>query len=1044
MTRTAAQVRQQFLDFFEKQHGHMFVPSGPVVPLNDPTLLFTNAGMNQFKDVFLGAGSRNYRRAVNTQKCIRAGGKHNDLEDVGRDTYHHTFFEMLGNWSFGDYFKAEAIEWAWDLLTSPHHWGLDKDRLYATVFAGDKAEGLEPDEDAEALWRSKTDINHAHISRWGKKDNFWEMGESGPCGPCSEIHYDGRTAAARAAVPGHELVNRGNPDVIEIWNLVFIQFNRAPAPGTDGAAGVLTPLPAQHVDTGMGFERIVRVLQGKSSNYDTDLWAPIFMAIESHTGAHPYCGKLDDPVDIAYRVIADHARCLTVALSDGARPGNDGRGYVLRRILRRAVRVAHQTLKVEGPVLFHIVPSVVASLGEVFPGLRKDPDKVIGIVRNEEEAFLKTIDRGIDLFEHHVLDAVGEAIAQKRGWEYLGYSSSGHWPDQDDAKTLKGDMHLSFRTVEKPYIPIQIRHDLAQLLRENGIDQQLSFSGEAAFKLHDTYGFPIDLTEVMARERGLAVDLAGYEQLMEQARQLSRQAAAPVAPAAGDGAAEPGPHERSRLALTADAIARLKRNGIAETRDIDKYHGRPVGSKVLAIWNGEDFDNAAYVGRRVGVIVSRTNFYAEAGGQVGDKGLILTDIDPGNIPMRGYGGRRVAGGCTFRVDDVISTDGYIVHIGEATDDELRVNERVQMSLDKRHRQPVMANHTSTHLLNLALRTVLGDEVHQKGSLVAADRLRFDFSHTGAMTDEQIRKVELLVNNDISRAQRVFADDVPLELARRIKGVRAVFGEQYPDPVRVVAIGAPVAEILSRFDSDQWISHSIEFCGGTHLENTSQAAKFIIVHESALASGVRRIIALTGAEAEAVAEAGADLESDLIRVCEIDDSMLPDAVDAMARRLESTTLGVVCRHRLQSLLDDLREKVKAIRKGQHAADREKVVEQARQLAEIDQGPVIVHHVLGADKDTLLAAMDVVRSKRPDAATMLFTADEIESKVVIVAGVPEAFIKRGLKAGDWVRTAAQICGGGGGGRPDMAQAGGKNPEKVDEAILKARQFAQQVIS
>ncbi|MCZ6836920.1 MAG: alanine--tRNA ligase [Planctomycetota bacterium] len=962
MSRTAVQIRQEFIDYFATRHGHMFVPSSRVVPMDDPTLLFTNAGMNQFKDVFLAQGKRNYLRAVNSQKCIRAGGKHNDLEDVGRDTYHHTFFEMLGNWSFGDYFKAEAIEWAWDLLTNV--WGLDKDRLYASVFEGDPTDGTEPDLEAENLWREKTNIDPSHISRWDKKDNFWEMGETGPCGPCSEIHYDSRSLAERVEVDGSTLVNKDHPDVIEIWNLVFIQFNR-------DDQGNLTPLPDKHVDTGMGFERLVRVLQNKQSNYDTDLWFPIFMAIEAHTNAHPYQGSLTDPVDVAYRIIADHVRCLTVALSDGARPGNEGRSYVLRRILRRALRVAHQTLKIEGPILNLIVPAVVESLGDVFPNLRDDPEKIADIILNEEEAFLKTIDRGLALF-----------------------TDTAHRVELANSKVIPAD---------------------------------------DAFKLHDTYGFPIDLTQIMAEERGMTVDLEGYERRMDQARLVSRQTTKVV-----DG------EKVTSLILSPEAIAKLKHNGIEPTRDIDKYHGRPVGAKLVAIWNGEDFDNTAYVGRRVGIITSKTNFYAEQGGQVGDTGLILTDVKPSALPMRGYQRATPGGGCTFRVDETHVNGDYVIHIGSATDDELRVLDRVQMQVDKDCRKSIMSNHTSTHLLNLALREVLGDEVNQKGSLVAADRLRFDFSHSGAMTPPEVKAVEKIVNEQITKAQKVYAETAPLEMAKAINGVRAVFGEVYPDPVRVVSIGVPLIELMSDPGNEKWINHSIEFCGGTHLENTDGADQFVITHESALAAGVRRIIALTGDAAHQAREEAMDLESNLIRISEMVDYVLPQAVNLVGKQFENAHVGYSCRHRLQTLIDDLRDRVKGLRKQEQASNREQVVEQARELAEHEEGPVIVHQVFEADKDTLLAAMDVLRAKRPDAATMLFSASEVESKVVIVAGVPKELIAKGLKAGDWVKTAAQVCGGGGGGKPDMAQAGGKDPEKVGEAMTKAREFARKVIA
>ncbi|MHC4991274.1 MAG: alanine--tRNA ligase, partial [Planctomycetota bacterium] len=501
--------------------------------------------MNQFKDVFLGQGSRPYKRAANSQKCIRAGGKHNDLEDVGKDLYHHTFFEMLGNWSFGDYFKSEAIDWAWELLVDV--WGVDPDRLYATVFAGDSSEQLEPDVEAEELWARHLPADR--ISRWDKKDNFWEMGDSGPCGPCSEIHYDSRPDAERAKVPGGTLVNRNHPDVIEIWNLVFIQFNRAPA--RDGVLGALSPLPARHVDTGMGFERIVRVLQGKASNYDTDIWTPVFKAIEHHTRAHPYQGQLDDPVDVAYRVIADHVRCLTIALTDGGRAGNEKAGYVLRRILRRGVRHAHQTLGVQGPLLCELVPSVVESLGGAFPELQSNPQHVADMIRDEEESFLRTLDRGLALF----------AEAAERS-------------------------HASGSSV---------------------------IGTEDAFRLHDTYGFPIDLTRVMAEERGMTVDEAGFEERMEEARALSRR----------------GGEIEQELTLPPDAIAQLHHLNVQPTDDGDKYHGRPVTATVRAIWNGNDFDDEVHpLGKTelVAIVTGRTNFYGEQGGQIGDTGTIR-DVD---------------------------------------------------------------------------------------------------------------------------------------------------------------------------------------------------------------------------------------------------------------------------------------------------------------------------------------------------------------------------------------------------------------------------------
>jgi alanyl-tRNA synthetase len=943
MNRSAAQVRRDFIDYFVKKAGHTFVPSSPVVPHDDPTLLFTNAGMNQFKDVFLGTGTRRYQRAVNSQKCIRAGGKHNDLEDVGKDTYHHTFFEMLGNWSFGDYFKAEAIEWAWDLLTNI--WSLPKDRLHATYFQGDPAENLDPDHEARDLWRRYLPDSQIHPGN--KKDNFWEMGESGPCGPCSEIHFD-QTPKKNGA----KLVNASDPRVIEIWNLVFIQFNRAP--GT----GKLSLLPAKHVDTGMGFERITRILQGKDSNYDTDVWMPIFAAIEQQTGARPYRGKLEDHTDIAYRVIADHIRCLTMAITDGARPSNEGRGYVLRRILRRAVRHAHQTLNVKGPLLHRLVSSVVQSLGggDAFPELTKDPHRVAEIIREEEEAFLKTLDRGLELFH----EAAGRATS----------------------KTI---------------------------------------AAEDAFKLHDTYGFPIDLTRVMAEERGLTVDIEGFERMMEQAREVSRAKST-------EGASD-GPD----LALPPDAIERLKRIGVRPTEDIDKYHARPIRAKVEAIWNGTDFDDQtdeSHKSMRFAIITDKSNFYAEAGGQVGDTGRIV-DVDGDRSEFIVEHTRTIGSGA----------NAFVMHIGRLLRGEINVGETVQMMIPGERRNAIRANHTATHLLNWALRDVLGDEIHQRGSLVADDRLRFDYSSGRAMRPEEIDRVETLVNEAVMKKLQVHAEIVPLEQARRIRGLRAVFGEKYPDPVRVVSIGMPVKDLLAEPGNARWMAYSVEFCGGTHLNATDEAKRFVVVSEQALAAGVRRITALTGAAAMAADIAGKELEDRARNAVNLADDLLLSEFDEVVRYYDELTLSMARKHRINQQIESLRSRVKSIRKSAQSSARGSIVDQARDLVEKSNGNIIVEQLLGADKDSLLAAMDVVKAKRPDAAAMLISANELESKVFIVAAVPKTFIDLGLKAGDWVKQAAAACGGSGGGRPDMAQAGGKDPQKLPDAMNAALSFARQ---
>jgi len=936
MQRSAADIRKQFIEFFTDRCGHTAVPSSPVIPHDDTTLLFTNAGMNQFKDVFLGRGSRPFTRATDTQKCIRAGGKHNDLEDVGRDTYHHTFFEMLGNWSFGDYFKAEAIQWAWELLTEV--WKLDKSRLYVTVFEGDENDGLEPDIETENLWKELTDIDHSHITRWDRKDNFWEMGSTGPCGPCTEIHYD----CSPENDCGH-VVNMDDPRVIELWNLVFIQFNR----GEDGS---LTPLPLQHVDTGMGLERIVRVLQDKTSNYDTDVWSPIFRAIQKQTGCDAYGGGLESHIDIAYRVIADHIRCLVVAIADGGRPGSAGREYVLRRILRRAVRHAHQTLGVEGPLLYTLVSSVVETLGDTFPEIEQQQAEIQHIIKDEEESFLKTLDRGIALFEKAA--------------------------DEGDGKTI---------------------------------------DAKIAFALHDTYGFPIDLTEVMAQERGMTVDRTKYELLMEEARETSR--------ATSD--------VDQKMQLPPEILGKLASLHIAPTDDSRKYGQGVSISHIKAIWNGKELvgkidDSVAF--ESIGIILDKTPFYAEAGGQVGDVGRLVKE----STGMRD--------GASFHVQETHRCGEYVLHIGNITEGTIECGDEVTAGVNDVHRSSIVANHTATHLLNHALRAVLHDEVQQRGSLVDVDKLRFDFSQSHAMTDEQIQQVEELVNIAIEQNKIVDAKEVPLEIAQTICGVRAIFGERYPNPVRVVSIGATVDDLVANPSNKAWHECSIEFCGGTHLQNCGGAGNFIILHEQGLASGTRRITAVTGVPARAAYEAGVSLLQQITDAESLVGQSLCDSYDELSKLVDELTLSQHSKHAAKTLLQNVLTRVKKVQKQSASSRRDIVLEQARVIAEREEN-IVVASIDGGDQDSMLTALDAVRSKRPDGAAILFTANQEESKVIIVAGVSKILIGQGLKAGDWVREAAKICGGGGGGRPDTAQAGGKNPEKVPAAMESAIVFANE---
>ena len=931
---TSHEIRQQYISYFQDKHDHRFVPSSPVVPHEDATLLFANAGMNQFKDLFLGTGSRDYTRAVNTQKCIRAGGKHNDLEDVGKDTIHQTFFEMLGNWSFGDYFKAEAITWAWDLLTNV--WGLPKDRLHATVFAGDDTDGLPPDTEAEALWARVTDINPAHITRWGKKDNFWEMGDSGPCGPCSEIHID-----LTPDGNGGDLVNRNDARVLELWNLVFIQFNR-------DASGRLSQLPAKHVDTGLGFERITAVLQGKGSNYDTDVFAPLFTAIGGITGARPYGSALDDPIDTAYRVIADHIRCLTIALTDGAMPGNEGRGYVLRRILRRAVRHGWQTLDVHEPFLYRLVDSVVEAMGEAFPELTRNPQQVAAVIREEEESFGVTLDRGIALFN--------QAAGRKEA-----------------AATAR--------------IP-----------------------AEDAFKLHDTYGFPLDLTQVMAEERGMAVDVTGFDELMAQARQIAR--------AAG-----------GRQDVDQALVDIVQKEGLPKTQFVGYDSTRCADGKIVAAFKveatGYEKIAAPSQGDELALVVESTPFYAEAGGQVGDTGTIGGD------------------GGWFRVDDTVQLGGVYFHLGKVTSKQLDLQAptAVTLEVEPERRADTMANHTATHMLNRALRVHVNPDADQKGSLVDHEKLRFDFAHNAPLTDEQIEQVERTVNTDIGSDLPVYHDVAPLDEAQRIKSLRAVFGEKYGHEVRVVSIGAPVRDVLAAPDSAEWADRSIELCGGTHLSTTGDAEGLVVIQEEAVAKGIRRITACTGRSAHQAAARGDLLATRLEALKNCQDDVLANGLAELTEAIQSRPLPAVIRSLLQQGVAELQKRLREHQKQQDRAATSNVVDVARDIADAADGNLIVAAVANADAKTLRDAMDVIRKKRPAAALLLGAATG--DRCAFIAAVPPALIERGLKAGDWVRHVAQAAGGGGGGRPDMAQAGGKDAAKLNEALEAGRSFATQRI-
>ncbi len=1018
----SADVRRAFIEFFEGK-GHTFVPSAPVVPHDDPTLLFINAGMNQFKPVFQevvapGSPLEGLTRAANTQKCIRAGGKHNDLDDVGRDTYHHTFFEMLGNWSFGDYFKDETIAWAWELLTDA--FALDPDRLYATYFGGDTAKNLEPDHEARDLWLRF--LPPERVLPFDMKDNFWEMGDTGPCGPCSELHYD-RVGDRDASM----LVNMDDDSVIEVWNLVFIQYDRK----SDGS---LTPLPRKHVDTGMGLERIVSVLQNKPSNYDTDLFLPIFMAIERVTGCpHGYRGKLGkddaDGRDLAYRVIADHVRTLTFAITDGATPSNEGRGYVLRRILRRAVRFGRQTLGAKPGFFARLVPVVVETMGEAFPELRTDPERVIGIIREEEESFGKTLDRGILQFEEFLGETIERAKPRLDGPTATELAKQSKTRFVDAAVRVKKHDSVSIEFVGENGIRwpggacgLSVRNLGSYLENRFG---ELTISGEDAFKLYDTYGFPVDLTQIMAEERGLTVDIEGFERCMEEQKQRSRAGAK----GGGD----------DSLRLEPDQMARLKRMNVPDTDDSDKFHGRDIKASVKAIWSGRNFDEHADLTtagtNRVGLILDRTNFYAEMGGQVSDHGrMLVTRETKSNAGDAHNGGE-------FRVEHAQAFGAYVLHIGRITRGEIRVGDDVQLHLDTQRRTHIASNHTCTHLLNLALRRVLGEGVEQKGSLVSDDRLRFDFSRTGPVSPEELGEIERIVSDLIEQDLEVHADLADLEEAKRINGLRAVFGETYPNPVRVVSIGASVEDLLASPGDERWGELSIEFCGGTHLGSTGQARAFALVSEEGVAKGVRRVVALTGVAAIAAHQAGDALEAQFDEGERADATRLPALIQNLSGELDELTLAAPRRGRLRARLKALQESAKKSKKDaakNRAAAAQQMATRIAETSGMEQ--VIVSEIdLGGDRGAMLAAMGVVTQACPTSAVMLLSTDEDAGSVSVLGASPKACVEKGLKAGDWVREVTGIMGGKGGGKADAAQGAGREVGKLSEAIDAARRFA-----
>ena len=960
---TSREIRKQFIDFFTPKNGHTFVPSSPVVPHDDPTLLFTNAGMNQFKPYFLGTATAPWKRAANTQKCIRAGGKHNDLDDVGRSRRHHTFFEMLGNWSFGDYFKAGAIEMAWKLLTEV--WQINPLRLHVTVYAGNPADNVPADDEAARLWKQIAGLPDHHIHRF-VDDNFWEMGETGPCGPCTEIFID-RTPD----MTGGPQVNGTDPRVMEIWNLVFIQYNR-------GADRKLTPLPSQHVDTGMGLERICQVLQNKQDNYATDLFAPLFNAIGELCGKR-YTGVFPDldqgsgeesknpalAADIAFRVIADHIRCLTFALTDGAVPGNDGRGYVLRRILRRAVRFGRQNLQLREPFLHQLVPVIVSTMSDAFPELAKNPAHVAAIIEDEERSFSRTLDRGLELFQL----AAEEARAEKQ--------------------------------------------------------QRTIISAQNAFKLHDTFGFPIDLTQIMAREQNMGVDIHGYEQLMEQARKKARAGGKATQSSVSD--------------MPPEVLAELPLLRVKPTDDHAKYEHKPLRTHAAAIWDGHRLQESitANESGTVALILEKTNFYAEMGGQIGDQGEIKTDS-----------------GATFIVEAARQLGGYVLHVGHLKNGKLQRGDSASASVFSA-RKRIEKNHTTTHLANWALRETLGDHVEQKGSLVDSDKLRFDFVQPKSMEDHELEKVEMLVRGAIGKKLPVYTQLAPLEQARQIHSLRAVFGEKYPPLVRVVSVGVPVSDLLAHPENPEWRQYSIEFCGGTHLASTGEAEEFAIIAEESVSKGVRRLVAVTGAAAQTARRNAAAVEALTASSKQAKSDDLVALASSLQQASRDTTLPLITRRRALHAAAHVQERIKQEQKrrslSQNSTDINGTIalllDQAQSFADCK---LIVGQLSDADIPTLRATVDAVKKKlHPAAVAMLLASTITETdkqgnllppKVNFVAAVSDSLINK-ISAGDWVKTVAPIVGGTGGGRPQMAMAGGKDAHQIEKAMETARAFALQ---
>ncbi len=864
---TSSEIRTAFLDFF-KTKGHEIVPSAPMVVKNDPTLMFTNAGMNQFKDIFLGNSAPKFKRIANTQKCLRVSGKHNDLEEVGIDTYHHTMFEMLGNWSFGDYFKKEAIAWSWELLTEVYK--LPKDRLYVTVFEGDEKEKLEFDNDSFEHWKKV--IPEDRILRGNKKDNFWEMGDTGPCGPCTEIHIDLRTEDEIKKTPGAQLVNASHPHVIEIWNNVFMEFNRK-------ADSSLEPLPARHVDTGMGFERLCMAMQKKTSNYDTDVFQPLIQFISIH--AKIKYGA-SEKTDIAMRVMSDHIRAITLAIADGQLPSNNKAGYVIRRILRRAVRYAFTFLNIKDPFINKLVPVLAEQFKEVFPEVKAQQDFIMRVIHEEELAFLRTLDTGIKRFE-----------------EYKG------------------------KTVE----------------------------GKFAFELYDTFGFPIDLTQLMARENGMEVDMDGFNKCLSEQKERSRAAAVVDT-------------DDWVIIVSDDKVEFTGYDQLECETEVLRY--RKIKSK-----NKEQFQ----------LVLNKTPFYAESGGQVGDTGYLE------------YGKEKIV------ITDTQKENNLIVHFCDKLPADL--TKTFTAKVNGNRRKSITNNHSATHLMHAALKQVLGTHVNQKGSLVNENETRFDFSHFAKVSDEEIKQIERIVNEKIrENIQLEERKNVPIKEAMEM-GAMALFGEKYGDFVRVIT-----------FDP----KFSVELCGGTHVPSTGQIGLFKIMSEGAVAAGVRRIEGITAAKAEAY------LQSQL------------EELNAVKELLKNPKNAV---QRVQELIDENTGLQKQIE--QFTAEKTQQVKKAilHRIKNVNGLNIISEQI---ELPTADAIKNLSFELKNQVENLVFLAGaEIDGKALLSLILSDNLVKdKNMNATHIIRELAKEIQGGGGGQPFYATAGGKNPDGLNKALLRIEEF------